>query len=564
MGGEREASHRPEDEIGDRVAEMTGGQALVQSLKRHGVDTMFVLPGIQLDNTFDALYDETDTIKLYHTRHEQATSYMADGYARTTGRPGVCLVVPGPGLLNAMAGLSTAYATNSPVLCISGQIQSDLIGKGRGVLHEIPNQVEMVRSVTKWSSLIMQPEEASKAAREAFRQMLTGRPRPVEIEMPPDIMGRKADVELLDPAPIDKDAGDPDKLEQAAKALVESKKALIFVGGGVFDATEELKQLAEMLQAPVVMSSNGRGALDSRHYLAQNMVAGRELWRDADVILSVGTRLVQPLTMWGADDEMTYIQMDVDPEEIGRNYEPNIGIVADARLGLTGLLDRVGKYTNGSRDSREDELRALQQKVDDLLHEINPQAAFADAIRAELPEDGILVNESTQVGYWSNMGFPIYKPRTFLTSGYQGTLGYGFATALGAQAGNMHNRVISVNGDGGFMYNVQELSTAVMHKIPLTTIVFNDNAYGNVKRIQQEMFNGRTISSDLYNPDFVKLADSFGMLGLRAETPDGLQDAIKESFKHDGPTLIEVPVGPMPNPGRVTGWGAPPARTRKG
>ena len=544
------------------MAQLTGGQAMVQSLKKHGVDTMFVLPGVQLDNIFDALYDEQDSIALYHTRHEQATSYMADGYARTTGKPGVCLVVPGPGLLNAMAGLSTAYATNSPVLSISGQIQSDLIGFGRGVLHEIPNQLEMMASVTKWAARANNPEDAPALVREAFQRMLSGRPRPVHLEMAPDIMGKLAEVSLLDPADVPVESGDPDKLEAAAKALGQSRKPVIFVGGGVMDATEELLALAEMIQAPVVMSSNGRGAVSSRHYLAQNMLAGRELWADADVILAVGTRLSQPLAQWGTDPDWTLIQMDADEEEIGRNHEPTIGILANAKAGLAELVERTGKH-NSKRESREEELTAMAGRLDDLLHEIQPQAAFADAVRAELPDDGILVAESTQVGYWSSNGFPVYEPRSYLTSGYQGTLGYGFATALGAQVGNPDKRVISINGDGGFMYNVQELSTAVLHKIPLTTIVFNDNAFGNVKRIQQENYRGRTIASDLLNPDFVKLAESFGMLGLRTETPDGLQDAIKEAFKHDGPALIEVPVGPMPNPGRVTGWGAPPKKHRK-
>ena len=544
------------------MAQLTGGQAMVQSLKKHGVDTMFVLPGVQLDNIFDALYDEQDSIKLYHTRHEQATSYMADGYARTTGRPGVCLVVPGPGLLNAMAGLSTAYATNSPVLCIAGQIQSELIGVGRGVLHEIPHQLEMMASVTKWAARVDSAEDAPALVREAFQRMLSGRPRPVHLEMSPDIMGKVGEVSLLDPAEIKVETGDPDKLEAAAKALGESKKPVIFVGGGVMDATEELLALAEMVEAPVVMSSNGRGAVSSRHYLAQNMLVGRELWKDADVIFAVGTRMAQPLGQWGADPEWTLIQMDADAEEIGRNHPPTIGIVANAKAGLSELVERVGKY-NGKRESREDELSALKGRFDDILHEIQPQAAFAGAVRAALPDDGVLVAESTQVGYWSSNGFPVYEPRTYLTSGYQGTLGYGFATALGAQVGNPDKRVVSINGDGGFMYNVQELSTAVLHKIPLTTVVFNDNAYGNVKRIQQENYRGRTIASDLLNPDFVKLAESFGMLGLRTETPEGLKDAIEEAFKHDGPALIEVPVGPMPNPSRLIGWGAPPKKHRK-
>lgn len=544
------------------MAQITGGQAIVQSLKRHGVDTMFVLPGIQLDNIFDALYDEQDHFKLFHTRHEQACSYMADGFARTTGKPGVCLVVPGPGLLNAMAGLSTAYACSAPVLAISGQIQSNMIGVGRGLLHEIPEQLQCVASVTKWAKRIETPEDAPSSINEAFVQMLSGRPRPVEVEMAPDIMGLKGDVQLLDPSAIQRQAPDTDQIRAAAKALANAKKPMIFVGGGIMDATEELLALAEMLQAPVVMSNNGKGAVDSRHHLAHTGLTGRKLWKDTDAVLAVGTRFLQPLTQWAPDDEMTIIQMDVDAEEIGRNYKPNIGILADAKLGLTALLDAVSTQVN-KRDSREDELRKLQEWSDDLMHEIQPQASWGDALRAELPEDGILIAESTQVGYWSGLGFPVYKPRTYLTSGYQGTLGYGFATALGAQVGNMDKRVISINGDGGFMYNVQELSTAARFNIPLITVVFNDNAFGNVKRIQQEQYRGRTIASDLTNPDFVKLGESFGVFSLRAETPEQLQAAIQEGYRHNGPVLIEVPVDQMPNPGKVTGWGAPPPKNRK-
>ncbi len=544
------------------MAQLTGGQAIVQSLKRHGIDTMFVLPGIQLDNIFDALYDEQDHFKLFHTRHEQACSYMADGFARTTGKPGVCLVVPGPGLLNAMAGLSTAYACSAPVLAISGQIQSDMIGVGRGLLHEIPEQLQCVASVTKWAKRIETPEDAPSSINEAFVQMLSGRPRPVEVEMAPDIMGLKGDVQLLDPSAIQRQAPDTDQIRAAAKALANAKKPMIFVGGGIFDATEELLALAEMLQAPVVMSNNGKGAIDARNYLAHNGLTGKKLWKDTDVVLAVGTRFLQPLTQWAPDDEMTIIQMDVDAEEIGRNYKPNVGILADAKLGLTALLDAVSTQVN-KRDSRESELRKLQEWSDDLMHEIQPQASWGDALRAELPEDGILIAESTQVGYWSGLGFPVYKPRTYLTSGYQGTLGYGFATALGAQVGNMDKRVISINGDGGFMYNVQELSTAARFNIPLITVVFNDNAFGNVKRIQQEQYRGRTIASDLTNPDFVKMGESFGVFSLRAETPEQLQAAIQEGYRHNGPVLIEVPVDQMPNPGKVTGWGAPAPKSRK-
>jgi len=532
------------------VAQMTGGQALAASLLAQDVAVIFGLPGVQLDWAFDALYAVQDRIRVIHTRHEQATSYMADGYARTTGRPGVCLVVPGPGLLNAASGLATAYACSSPVLCLAGQIATDFIDRGRGVLHEVPRQLELAGSFTKWAARALAPGEVPGLVAEAFAQMASGRPRPVLIEVPPDVLQAVGDVGAIEPgAAPSRPSGDPDLLEAAAKALGEAKQPVIFVGGGILraEAWEELRELAELLQAPVVMSASGKGALSARHYLAQNMVAGRELLPQADVILVAGTRFVQPATStWGPRPDQTVIQMDIDPEEIGRNTPVAIGIEADLKAGLAELVNRVPRH-NRKRPSREEELTALKERIDDLLFELQPQASYAQVIREELPEDGILVNESTQVGYWSNLGFPVYEPNTFLTSGYQGTLGYGFATALGAQVGNPDKRVVSINGDGGFMYNVQELSTAVRHGINLVTIVFNDNAYGNVRRIQKESFGGRTIASDLLNPDFVKLAESFGVEGRRAEGPEGLRAALRDALASDHPTLIEVPVGEMPS-----------------
>lgn len=532
---------------------MTGGQALVASLRNHGLDTIFGLPGVQLDWAFDALYEARDDIRVVHTRHEQATSYMADGYARVTGRVGACMVVPGPGLMNALAGLSTAYATNSPVLCIAGQIDSHQIGAGRGMLHEIPDQLTMVRSATKWAGRAMSPEEVPALVRDAFTQLASGRPRPVEIEIPPDVLQASADVTLLDPVTVDRPDGDPDQLEQAAIALGQAQQPLIIAGGGVVgaSATEPLRELAAMLQAPVVLSMGGKGAIDERDYLAQSMVTGKELMPSSDVILVVGTRFsFPPMLPWGPKPHQTVIQLDIDPEEIGRNYPPQIGIVADANRGLSALVERVPRH-NRVRESREDELNALRERVADRLFEVQPQASFAGVIRDEMPDDGIVIGGMTQVGYWSMAGFPVYGPRTYVSAGYQGTLGFEYATALGAQVGAPHTRVIAVCGDGGFMYNVQELSTAVAHGINAIAIVFNDGAFGNVRRIQKQQFGGRTIGSNLVNPDFVQLAESFGVDGRRADGPDGLRTQLREALSTDRPALIEVPVGEMPDPWSV-------------
>ncbi|HLZ10007.1 MAG TPA: thiamine pyrophosphate-binding protein, partial [Chloroflexota bacterium] len=319
---------------------MTGGQALVQSLKREGVSIVFGLPGVQLDWAFDALYEERDSIHVVHTRHEQATAYMADGYARSTGQIGTCLVVPGPGLLNATAGLSTAYACSSPVLCVTGQIQSDLIGAGRGVLHEIPEQLRLVGSVTKWAARAMQPTDIPGMVREAFRQLRSGRPRPVEIEIPPDILAASTDITLLDPAEVRRTAGDSELLERAAQILGRAARPLIFAGGGVIsgNASEELRVLAETLESPVLASRNGRGVLSDRSYLSANTISMPDLVAAADVIVAVGTRFDQPANaLWPSGADRTVIQLDVDSAEIGRNLQPAIGIVGDARLGLAEL-----------------------------------------------------------------------------------------------------------------------------------------------------------------------------------------------------------------------------------
>ncbi len=502
----------------------------MQCLKAHGVDTVFGLPGVQLDWAFDALYAERDTIRVYHTRHEQAVSYMADGYARVTGRVGVCLTVPGPGVLNAMAGLATAYACSSSVLCLTGQIPSQEIGAGRGLLHEINNQLGALRSVTKWTAPAHTPEAIPGTIAEAFRQLRTGRPRPVAVEIPPDVLRATAPFAPAAPLAVETATPDPEAVERAARALGRAERPVIFAGGGVLRAAawEPLRELAGMLEAPVVMTENGKGAVSDREYLAQNMTAAAELVPAADVIVVIGSRFYVPSRSdWGPRAGQTVIQLDIDPEEIGRNSPVTLGIVADARPGIEALVAAVPRH-NRRRARRRDELEAVRARTRATLETVQPQAAFAAAIRDVLPDDGILVTEMTQVGYWSNVGFPVYAPRTYITSGYQGTLGH-----------------------GGFMYNVQELSTAVRHRLNVVAIVFSDNAYGNVRRIQRESFGGRLIASDLLNPDFVLLAEAFGMEGMRADTPDALRRALAKALSDQRPALIEVPVGEMPNPRTV-------------
>jgi acetolactate synthase I/II/III large subunit len=523
-----------------------GADLLVESLQAHGVRVVFGLPGVQLDPAFDALARRASQVRVYHTRHEQATSYMADGYARASGELGCCLVVPGPGVLNAMSGLATAYACSSPVLCVAGQLWSPHIDAGRGVLHEVPHQLELLRSVAKWTGRASRPQDVPGVVAEAVRQVRTGRPRPAAVEVPPDVLEATCEAAVAAAAPDGRPVVDAGLLEQVGALLHGADRPLIAAGGGVLQsgAWRELAEVAERLEAPVLLTANGKGALSARHRLAFESTLAPELVQGADVILAVGTRFASPGGWrWKLRPEQRLLRIDADPEELVRDVVPHLAVEADARPALELLADLLPpRAPSGWRGLDERRQRAAAE-VSSLV----PQADLGMALRRAMPDDAILVHGMTQVGYWCRVGFPVYEPRTFLGSGYQGTLGFELPTGLGAQVGRSDRRVVVVVGDGGFLFNVQELATAVQHRIPVTIVLFNDNAYGNVRRMQQQRF-GRTIASDLRNPDFVRLAGAFGLTGTRVEGPDGLAAAVRRALDGDEPALIEVPVGEMPDP----------------
>jgi len=517
-------------------------------LELNGIDTLFCLPGVQNDSFFDALYDRTNAIRPIHARHEQACAYMALGYAMASGKPSAYVVVPGPGFLNTTAALSTAYAVNAPVLALTGQIQQSMIGRNVGLLHELPDQLAIMRGLTKWADRITSPAAAPGLVNEAFRRLLSGRKRPVALECAIDMWGRKAPVELAtspatpDPCPVDEDG-----VDRAAKLLGSAQRPLIVVGGGSQGAGEPVLAIAEMLEAPVVTGRMGQGVIDGRHRLSVTSLAGYNYWIEADVVLAVGTRLQPQQMSWGVGQQKI-IRIDIDSEELDRQRKPEIGIVGDAAATLKALANRLGSH-NTKRNGRADavaEIKALAtKKVRDTL---GPQIAYLEAMRAALPENGILVDELTQMGYAARLAYPTYKSRTFLSPGYQGTLGWGYATSLGVKVAKPDTPVLSISGDGGFLFTAMEMSTAAQNNIGVVSVVFSDGAYGNVKRIQQQAFNGRTIASDLHNPDFVKLGESFGIASERAKSPTELGAAITRALARGGPSLIDCPVGAMPDP----------------
>jgi acetolactate synthase-1/2/3 large subunit len=535
---------------------MTGGEALVKSLYREGVRVVFGLPGVQIYHTMDALAKEPG-IRFINARHEQATTYMADGYARASGKIGTALVVPGPGLLNATAGLGTAYAASSPVLLVAGQIERDQIGKNRGALHEIHDQLDTIRPLTKWASRVLDPNKIPSAVSQAFYHLRTGRPRPVELEIPPETMSEVANIELREAGEYGRPTAHKKEILQGARILADAKNPLIWAGGGVISsgASEALRQLAEYLQAPVITSIEGKGSLSDRHYLNLGVPRGlTSSWAlddplraqviAADVVLAVGTRFVLAPSVL---DGQRVVQIDVDHEEIGRNYANTFAVCGDARRSLEDFLTVLAPMTP-NRSSRRRELEAIKTDRFDHNKQVEPLGSYVRAIRAAMPDDGIFVGDMTQVSYHGRVFYPVYEPGTYLTSSYFGNLGFAFPTALGAKVAQPDRPVVAVCGDGGFLYNSQELATAVQHNINAVVIVFNDNAYGNVLRDQLNSFEGRTIGASLHNPDFVKLAEAYGVTGIRVEGPDALEATLRNTIGADAPFLIEVPVGMMPSP----------------
>jgi acetolactate synthase-1/2/3 large subunit len=531
------------------TSRMTTAEATVAALRVHGIDTIYALPGVHNDHLFDALAKASDRIRTLHSRHEQGAAYMALGAALATARPQAYAVVPGPGLLNTGAALLTAFAMNAPVLALIGQIPQATIGRGLGHLHEIRDQSGIIARLVDFSARISAPGEAAPLVADAIRSMFTGRPGPAALECAMDVWGRSAPIApILPPAPLPETPVDEDAVLAAAKLLGNAKNPLIVCGGGAQDASVEVTRLSAMLQAPVLSYRRGRGVLDGRNPLSVTLPLGHELWREADVVLAVGTKLMIPQTMWGVDGGLAIIRVDADPEEPDRFRPPTVALIGNSKPILKRLLAALPAH-NRKRPSRQAEMQERQAKMRARLEKLAPQLAFLAAIRAELPEDGIFVDEVTQMGFAARLALPVYKPRTFLSPGYQDNLGWGFATALGAQDARRDVPVLAISGDGGFLFTANELATAMRHRIPLVTVVFVDGAFGNVRRTQQERYGNRLIASDLANPDFVRFAESFGAAAERVRTPAELRAALKRAFKRrDGPTLIEVPVGPFPSP----------------
>ncbi|MBI1394976.1 MAG: thiamine pyrophosphate-binding protein [Betaproteobacteria bacterium] len=534
---------------------MTGGQALAASLKAEGIDHVFGIVGTHNCPLFDGVHGESG-MRVVTVRHEQGASMMAAGYARASGKIAACFVVPGPGLTNALTGMGMAHSESAPMLVFAGQNAYSQLEREGGHFHELVHSVDIARAVCGYATRASSPGEVPRVVREAMRAMRCQRPRPAYVEIPLDVQTGAASVDVPPPETYSRPAGDPAAIARAVEVLRSAKRPFIFAGGGVAsgDGSEALVRVAEALGAPVVTSMFARGVISDRHPLALGDGWGRlnlyeELLAQADVALVVGSRIdvVSDVNV-GARFPERIVQIDIDPLVVGQRRPVTAGVVGDAGLALSAIAGQLPK--GDASKCWFDIPTFLRRKRAWLAEHTGPVMPLIEDLRAALPDDAIVVDDLTLVGYWMPVLFPVYEPRTLIHPGTYGTLGYSLPAAIGAKLACPDRTVVSISGDGGFMFTLQELSTAVVEGLDLIALVFNDGGFGAIKHYQDRMFGGRHIGTRLSNPDFVKLGESFGAQSARV-APEEVGAAVRRAREAGGVWLIEVPFAPQGSPNMV-------------
>lgn len=517
---------------------------VIDALRASNTERLFCIPGVQNDDFFNALVDAPDIAPIV-CRHEQGAAYMAMGAAQVTGRPAAFCVVPGPGMLNASAALTSAYWAYARVLGIIGQIPSSLMGRNFGTLHDLPDQNAILGQLTKQASEVLDPTEAASTLQSAVDAVNSGLPRPVTVEVPVDVWATEA-TGTIRPPQASMPELDLRQVERAAELARSARRPLIVVGSGAYEAASEVIALAENMQAAVTTRRQGHGVVPTAHPLFVPITVAHELWPDVDLVIGIGSRIEWPLGGWGHDSDLALVQINVDASEVDRHGITNVGICADAAVAVAALNDALGPLDRPDRSTELDEQRAW---FEEATAHLVPQREYTAALREVVPDEGVLVEDVTQIGFASHLFYDHRRPRTFLTSGAAGTLGAGTAVAIGASAAAGATPVVGIIGDGGFLFTATELATAVQHAIPANIVLFNNNAYGNVRRIQRTRFGeDRTIASALDNPNFEQLVGSFGAAYWRTDSPSGMAQALSECIAVDAPGVVEVTVEAMPDP----------------
>ncbi len=537
---------------GDEMA--TCGEVLVKLLEGYGVEQVFGIPGVHTVELYRGL--ARSPIQHVTPRHEQGAGFMADGYARTSGKPGVCFIITGPGMTNITTAMGQAYADSIPMLVISSVQARSQLGGGRGKLHELPNQSALVSGVAAFSHTLMCADELPAVLARAFALFQAGRPRPVHIEIPLDVLVQDADHLLSsEPVQIARAGAAPAAVAQMSQLLASAKRPLILAGGGAIDAAPALTRLAELLQAPVALTINAKGMLPSAHPLligsTQSMVATRALVAEADVVLAIGTELAETdydVTFAGGFEiPATLLRIDIDADQTVRNYPPKVALVADARIAAEALLAQLAGLELAARRSDWGQARAaaLRSELSQLWDgPTQAQTLFLQTVVQELPEI-VLVGDSTQPVYSGNLTFNPEQPRRWFNSstGY-GTLGYALPAAIGAWLGggshaSQRRPVACLIGDGGLQFTLSELACAVEARTPIIVLLWNNQGYEEIKKY---MVNRaiEPVGVDIYTPDFIAVAKGLGCAAERIDSVEQLRAALRSAADRQGPTLIEV------------------------
>jgi len=546
---------------------LTGAEILFECLKREGVKTIFALPGGVVLKIFDILHQQKN-IEVVLTRHEQGAGHMAEGYAKATGKAGVCLVTSGPGMTNVITALADAYMDSVPMVCFSGQVPTSLIGND--AFQEADN-MGLSRPCTKYNFLVKDVKDLAITIKEAFYIATTGRPGPVLVDIPKDVSMDKAEfiypnsISIRSYNPVYE--GNKWQIKQAAEAMMKARKPVLYVGGGVVfsGASQELMELAELTHMPVDMTLMGLGAFPGEHPLSLGMLGMHgTYWANmamhySDLVVAIGARFDDRVT--GKVTEFCphakVIHIDIDPTSIRKNVNVDIPIVGDCKMVLRELIQILRATVNG--DQRElrkpwwNQICEWQQAhplvyQQDAAGPIKPQHVIRRLYDLTKDRDPIVSTDVGQHQMWAAQYFKLAKPNRWLTSGGLGTMGFGFPAAMGAQAAFPGRLVLCIAGDGSIQMNMQEMATAVVHKLPVKIIVLNNRFHGMVRQWQDLFYEGRYASSYLETtPDFVKLAEAYGAVGLRANMPSEIDTVIKEAIAVNKPVIVDVPTYPYEN-----------------
>ncbi|MGF6781874.1 5-guanidino-2-oxopentanoate decarboxylase [Paraburkholderia sp. GAS334] len=531
------------------VTGQTCGEALVGLLEHHGVELVFGIPGVHTVELYRGL--AASTLRHVTPRHEQGAGFMADGYARVTGKPGVCFIITGPGMTNIATAMAQAYADSIPMLVISSVNATHQLGSGAGRLHELPSQHSVFAGLTAFSHTLLNADELPQVLARAFAVFASDRPRPVHIEIPLDVIVAPARATPRGAAVFPaKPAGAPAALDAAADLLAGAKRPLILAGGGAIEAAAELRALAERLQAPVALTINAKGLLPRGHALSigstQSLPAPRALVREADVVLAVGTELGETdydvVFDGGFAIDGKLVRIDIDAQQSMRNFAPDVAIAADAKLALAALDARLATRPLPSRDARwgAPRVSAVRAEVDAGYDApTRSLAALFDTVSDTLP-DAVIVGDSTRPVYAGNFVFEAAAPRSWFNSstGY-GTLGYGLPAAIGAQLAVGNRPVICLTGDGGLQFTLPELASAVEAAVPVIVLLWNNHGYAEIRKYMVER-DIEPIGVDIYTPDFIAIARGFGCCAVTADTQAALASELKQAAARRVPTLIEI------------------------